>query len=86
LRCSAAKIPPSIPPAPGPHCITPPRTGVITLGFEKDVIALVKAEGFKINETIRDALDEFIGIVSDENETMQEGSDTEKKLTTDEEA
>ncbi len=56
------------------------------MGIEKDVIALVKAEGFKVNETIRDALDEFIGIVEEENETIQDDADTEKKLTPDEEA
>jgi hypothetical protein len=32
------------------------------MGIEKDVIALIKAEGLKVNETIRDALDEFIDI------------------------
>jgi|GEM_PF-3251610 hypothetical protein len=55
------------------------------MGIEKDVIALIKAEGLKVNETIRDALDEFIDIVSDENETMQDDAGTEEKLTSVEE-
>jgi len=55
------------------------------MGIEKDVIALIKAEGLKVNETIRDALDEFIDIVSDENETMQDDAVTEEKLTSVEE-
>jgi hypothetical protein len=54
------------------------------MGIEKDFIALMKSEGFRVNETILDALDEFVGIVSDENDAMQEDADTEGKLTMDE--
>jgi hypothetical protein len=50
------------------------------MGIEKDFIALMKSEGYRVNETILDALDEFVGIVSDENETMQEDADTEQKV------
>lgn len=54
------------------------------MGIEKDFIALMKSEGFKVNDTILDALDEFVGIVSDENDTMQDDADSEKELTIDE--
>ena len=48
------------------------------MGLEEDVIKLLKAEGFKINEAIKDALDEFIDIVDEENEDMEEGGDDDK--------
>ncbi len=42
------------------------------MGLEEDIIKLLKNEGFKINEAIRDALDEFVDIVDEENEDMDE--------------
>jgi hypothetical protein len=48
------------------------------MGLEEDVIKLLKNEGFKINEAIKDALDEFIDIVDEENEDMEEGGDDEE--------
>ena len=49
------------------------------MGLEEDVIKLLKAEGFKINEAIKDALDEFIDIVDEENEDMEEAGDDDDK-------
>lgn len=45
------------------------------MGLEEDIIKLLKTEGFKINEAIKDALDEFIDIVDEENEDMEEGGE-----------
>jgi hypothetical protein len=42
------------------------------MGLEEDVIKLLKSEGYRINETIRDALDDFLDTVYDENEEMEE--------------
>jgi hypothetical protein len=42
------------------------------MGLEEDIIKLLKNEGFKINEAIRDALDEFVDVVDEENEDMDE--------------
>jgi len=38
------------------------------MALEDDIIKLLKAEGFRINETIRDALDEFVETINEEME------------------
>jgi len=50
------------------------------MGLEEDIIKLLKSEGYRINETIRDALDDFLDTVYDENEEMEEdlGDEEEK--------
>jgi hypothetical protein len=45
------------------------------MGMAEDIIKLLKNEGFKMNEAIRDALDEFVDIVEEENEDMDEDLD-----------
>ena len=45
------------------------------MSLEEDIIKLLKHEGYKINESIRDALDDFLDIVNEENEDMDEGED-----------
>ena len=47
------------------------------MGLEEDIIKLLKHEGFKINEAIKDALDEFVDIVDEENEDMEDNLDDE---------
>jgi hypothetical protein len=47
------------------------------MGLEEDVIKLLKSEGFRMNETIRDALEEFLDTVNEENEDMEEDLDDE---------
>ena len=47
------------------------------MGMEEDILKLLKSEGFKLNDTIRDALDEFIDTVNEENEDMDEDLDDE---------
>ncbi len=42
------------------------------MSLEEDIVKLLKHEGYKINEAIRDALDEFLDIVNDENEDMDD--------------
>ncbi len=49
------------------------------MALEDDIIKLLKAEGYRINETIRDALDEFIEVVNDESEDMDEDFDAEEE-------
>ena len=47
------------------------------MGLEEDIIKLLKSEGFKMNEAIRDALDEFLDTVNEENEDMDDDLDDE---------
>jgi hypothetical protein len=56
-----------------PPARTTPRSQL--MGLEEDIIKLLKTEGFKINEAIRDALDEFVDVVEEENEDMDEDLD-----------
>ncbi|MBA3707995.1 MAG: hypothetical protein H0W83_04130 [Planctomycetes bacterium] len=43
------------------------------MGLEEDIVKLLKSEGYRINEAIKDGLDEFLDTVNDENEDMEEG-------------
>ncbi len=45
------------------------------MALEEDVIKLLKSEGYRINEAIRDALDDFLSTVEEENEDMEENLD-----------
>lgn len=47
------------------------------MGLEEDIVKLLKSEGFRINESIRDALDEFLDTVNEENEDMEEDLEDE---------
>ncbi len=42
------------------------------MGLPEDLTKLLKAEDYKINETIRDALNDFLEIVTEENEEMED--------------
>lgn len=55
------------------------------MGLEEDIIKLLKTEGFKTNEAIRDALDEFVDIVEEENEDMDEDLEDEEEEEDDDE-
>ena len=48
------------------------------MGLPEDLIKLLKSEDYKINETIRDALNDFLEIVTEENEEMEEGIEDDK--------
>ncbi|MBA2482477.1 MAG: hypothetical protein H0V44_17575 [Planctomycetes bacterium] len=54
------------------------------MAIDRDILKLLKGEGFKTNEAINDALTEFLEIVEDENADMAEGVDTEEKDAPDE--
>ncbi len=54
------------------------------MALEEDVIKLLKSEGYRINEAIRDALDDFLSTVEEENEDMEENLDDEEKEEADE--
>ena len=49
------------------------------MALEDDIIKLLKAEGYRINETIRDALDEFIEVVNEESEDMDDDLDADEE-------
>ncbi|MBA3846790.1 MAG: hypothetical protein H0X45_09115 [Planctomycetes bacterium] len=49
------------------------------MALEDDIIKLLKAEGYRINETIRDALDEFIEVVNEESEDVDDDADDDKE-------
>jgi hypothetical protein len=48
------------------------------MALEEDIIKLLKSEGYRINESIRDALDDFLTIVEEENEDMEDDSGDEE--------
>ena len=56
------------------------------MAIDKDIIKLLKGEGFKTNEAIIDALTEYIEVVEDENADMAEGVEENDKEQTDDEA
>jgi hypothetical protein len=56
-----------------------PITQGSLMAIDKDIIKLLKGEGFKTNEAILDALTEFIEIVEDENADMAAGVDELEK-------
>jgi hypothetical protein len=45
------------------------------MGLPDDLVKLLKSEGYKTNETIKDAINDFIAIVTEENEEMEEDID-----------
>ncbi len=42
---------------------------------KSDIIAVLVADGLKINEAVKEALDDFLAIVDEENEEMQDDID-----------
>lgn len=48
------------------------------MALEDDIVKLLKAEGYRINETIRDALDEFIEVVNEETEDLDDSAEEEE--------
>ena len=54
------------------------------MGLEEDIVKLLKSEGYRINESIRDALDEFLDTVNEENEDMEEDLDDDEAAPDDE--
>lgn len=44
------------------------------MALEDDFLKLLKAEGYRVNEAVRDALDDFISVLEDE----QDGADDEE--------
>jgi hypothetical protein len=77
---------PGVAPETGQQSITPIVQRTAAMAIEKDIIKLLKAEGLKINENIRDALDEFIEVVKEEGETSEENAETEEKLAKDDDS
>lgn len=45
------------------------------MGLAEDLGKLLKSEGYRLNETIHDAISDFLGIVIEENEEMEEDAD-----------
>lgn len=41
------------------------------MSLEDDIIKAIKGEGYKLNEAIRDAVDELVETVEDENADME---------------
>jgi hypothetical protein len=48
------------------------------MGLPEDLIKLLKSEDYKINETIREAMVEFLDIVTEENEEMEDDIEDDK--------
>jgi len=42
------------------------------MSLSSEIIRVLKAEGYRINEAITDALDEFVDLVEEENEEIDE--------------
>lgn len=49
------------------------------MGLPEDVAKLLKSEGYRINETIRDGINDFLEIVTEENEEMEDDGDEEQE-------
>ncbi len=47
------------------------------MALEDDILKLLKAEGYRVNEAIRDALDDFVAAIEDEMEALEAGLDDE---------
>jgi len=45
------------------------------MGLPEDVSKLLKSEGYKINETIQDAINDFLDTVIEENEEMEDDAE-----------
>lgn len=43
--------------------------------LDEAIVKLLKSEGFRVNETIRDAIADLIDVVDDENEAMDIADD-----------
>ena len=50
-----------------------------------EILRLIKAENYRINETILDALDEFLALVEEENEGIDEHFEDQEDLEEEEE-
>jgi len=48
------------------------------MGLPEDLAKLLKSEGYRLNETIRDGINEFIELVVEENEDMEEDVEDDK--------
>lgn len=55
------------------------------MALEDDILKLLKAEGYRVNETIRDALNDFVGILEDEMESLDEATTDDEDLDDDDE-
>ncbi len=49
------------------------------MGLPEDLSRLLKAEGYKINETIQDAISDFLGVVTEENAEMEDDLEDDKE-------
>lgn len=45
------------------------------MGLPEDIAKLLKSEGYRLNETIRDGINDFIEIVTEENEEMEDDAE-----------
>jgi len=46
-----------------------------------DILKLLKEEGYRVTEAVHDALDEFLSLVEEENEALEEDlEDPEERL------
>ncbi len=43
------------------------------MSLEEDIVRLLKQEGYRINEAVRDAIDDLIDVVEDENDFIDDG-------------
>lgn len=49
------------------------------MALEDDILKLLKAEGYRVNEAIRDALDDFVAAIEDEMEALEAGLDDDEE-------
>jgi hypothetical protein len=48
------------------------------MALEDDILKLLKAEGYRVNEAVRDALDEFVSVIEEEAEDLDDEDDEEE--------
>ncbi len=49
------------------------------MALSNEILRLLRDEGYRINEAISDALDEFLALVEEENETIDEHLDDDEE-------
>jgi hypothetical protein len=48
------------------------------MSLDLEILKLIKSEGYKINEAVRDAVVDMVEIIEEENEGMEEGEEGEE--------
>ncbi len=51
------------------------------MALDVDILKLLKEEGYRVTEAVRDGLEEFLSLVEEENENLEEDLVDDEELT-----